>query len=277
MTEYDAFGNPVDQPPLDSSSAITPPQPSERQAEPAAPVATPGPTTPSPIATPTPQYTPPAIRVNSGGSGGGKLILLLIILVVIGIPVAGAVFAFNQAGDTIDSVQKSFNSFGNFSSTTSTSSSSDDPSNSGGSAAPPEGLSRHSMLLGRNLRPALREIKRAADGGRPTLLRVEASRVDVQVLRSDGTTSLIHRPWNEKASVLGTSSGSPGATTVPWSRIDTAAPRRLWNSVRNGSDRSVNQMSYAVLLAATGTWSAFRQNGTGFTAGASGRNAHRIG
>lgn len=269
MTEYDAFGNPIEQQPLESAPASRPQPP----AAPAQPSASP---TPPPVSVSTPS---PGVRVSSGGGGGrGGIILLLVLLVVFGLPIAGGIYAFSTASDTIDSVTKGFDAF----STTTGTASSGSPSGSDAPdparpAVPPRGVSRDSLLRAANLSRALRDVRRVADGGRPTFVRVEAGRVDVQVVRPSGTTSLIHRPWDEKASSLGNAPGPTSAPTLRWSQIDPAAPRRLYDAVRNGSTRPSKALNYAVLLAATGRWSAFRQDGTGFVAGPSGRDVQRLG
>lgn len=275
MPEYDAFGNPVDQAPLESSPSSTPEvTPSDRPVQPAPAQATPTPTprppAPTPLSTP-----PPAFRVSGTGSGSGRgLRIMFILLISIALPLGITYYAFNKADDTFDSVRKGFESFSTptvFSPAPPTPDSPDD------STTPPKGLDRGSLLLAGNFRPALREVRRLADGASPTFVRVEADRIDVQVARN-GRSRLIHRPWNTKAEVIGgTSPGASNQPTLRWSKVDDQAPRRLYEGVRNGSTRPSKQLEYAVLSAGFDRWSAFRQNGTGFTANLDGRDLQRIG
>ena len=275
MPEYDAFGNPVDQAPLESGSApASDVQPSDRPVQPA-PVA-PSPTPPPRTTTPPPSYSaPPQFRVSGGGSGSGRgLRIMFILLISIALPLGITYYVFNKADDTFNSVQKSFESF---SKPTVFAPPPPTPDTPDTSATPPTGLDRGSLLLAGNFRPALREVRRLADGAGPAFVRVQADRIDVQVARN-GKSRLIHRPWNAKAEVIGgTTPGASNQPTMRWSKVDAQAPRRLYEGVRNGSSRPSKQLEYAVLSAGFDRWSAFRENGTGFTADLRGRNLQRIG
>ena len=272
MPEYDAFGNPVDQAPLESTPApAADVAPSDRPVQPAPPSASPT----SPAPTPTPISTPPAFRVSGGGSGPGRgLRIMFILLISIAVPLGITYYAFNKADDTFRSVQKGFESFSTPTVFAPAPAVPDAPETAD---TPPKGLGRDSLLVAANFRPALRDVRRVAGGGSPTFVRVQADRIDVQV-RRNGKTRLIHRPWNTKAEVIG--GASPGAANQPtlrWSQVDPRAPRRLYEAVRNGSTRPSKTLEYAVLSAGFDRWSAFRQNWTGFTADLSGRDVQRIG
>ncbi len=247
MSEFDAFGRPIAK---DSGSS--------------------SPSTPTPIQSPT-GFGPASTPRRARGTRMGCAVALALLLLTVGVPIAIGVLAFSQVSDTINSVTRSLSrSF-------TTSSSSFTTSTSPAPPEPPTDLSHESMLRRANLAPALREIRRLANGSTPTFVRVEALRVDVQTIGRDGTIRNLQRPWDAKATVLSTSPGGPRSAGLRWSQINAAAPQRMSEAVRNGSTRAANQLTYAVLLAATKTWSAFRSDGTLYTAGLSGRNAHRLG
>src|SRR4051794_8795268 len=65
------------------------------------------------------------------------------------------------------------------------------------SSDPPVGLSLHSMLRRGNLSPALHDLESEL-GGQVKLLRIEASRVDVQVVGGDGRVTVAQRRWDSK-------------------------------------------------------------------------------
>jgi len=257
MTEYDAFGNPVDQAPLEVS---------------ATPSVTPGETPPDPTPAPASSepataasYVPTSIATSSIRRRRVNPFGIVALLAVLAVPVVGGFIVYSQVDGTIDDVRKSFDSFSSF-----------DTRTSGEAGGVPEDLERGSMLRPEAFAQGLREIRRVADGGRPVFVRVEAQRIDLQVVRR-GKTQLIQRRWDGKAQPLGPASRSTGAPTMRWSRIDPEAPRRLFEGVRNGSTRPSKQLTYATMFAALGRWSAFRADGTSFTAAPSGFDLERKG
>jgi len=255
MTEYDAFGNPVDQAPLEVSAtpAATPSEapPTPTSSEPATAASY----IPRPISTPSVRRR----RVNPFG--------IVALLAVLAVPLIGGLVVYSQVDETIDGVRKSFDSFSSFDTRTSTGTDSGEA---------PEDLERGSLLRPEAFARGLREIRRVADGGRPIFVRVEAQRIDLQVLRR-GRAQLIQRRWDGRAQTLGTASPSSGTPTMRWSRIDPEAPRRLFEGVRNGSTRPSKQLTYAAMFAAGGRWSAFRADGASFTAPPSGFDVERNG
>lgn len=290
MTEYDAFGNPIDRGPPESAfgasepAAATPAEPAAAEAFIPLPVgptpATPSPVTPPPVQ-PGPRPTMPSsssIRVSRGGSS--SWVGLIIALVVFGLPIIGGIVVFNQVGDTVDAVRKGFDSFSTTDQTATGSNT--DRSDSNVPDEPPTGVERGSMLRAADFSRALRQMRRAADGGSPIFVRVEAERVDLQVRRPNGSVTLLHRPWNQKVeSIGGSTAGSTSTPTLRWSQIDAAAPHRIFDAIRNGSTRPSKQLTYAVMFATpesgTRRWSAFRKDGASFTAAPDGRDVQRNG
>jgi len=253
MTEYDAFGNPVDQAPLEVS---------------ATPSATPSDAPPTPASSEpatAASYVPTSIATPSIRRRRPNPFGIVALLAVLAVPVVGGFVVYSQVDETIDGVRKGIDSFSSFETRTSTD-----------SGAAPEDLERGSLLRPEAFAQGLREIRRVADGGRPIFVRVEAQRIDLQVLRR-GKAQLIQRRWDGKAEALGPASPSSGSRTMRWSRIDPEAPRRLFEGVRNGSTRPSKQLTYAAMFAAAGRWSAFRADGASFTAPPSGFDVERNG
>jgi hypothetical protein len=143
----------------------------------------------------------------------------------------------------------------------------------GQSAKPPTGLSEKSLLRRGNLSPALRELQDKL-GGRVRLLRIEAERVDVEVVGAGGRMTNAQYRWDaDSPSIISQTSGGTGVQTFAWSQINASAPARLVRATGRPTD-----FNYAVLLDAAGLrWSGYTTGGKGYLADDNGRAVKPIG
>lgn len=144
-------------------------------------------------------------------------------------------------------------------------------------ARPPRGLQPGSLLRRANFTVALRRL-RAEAKGEPRNLRVEAERVDVQVVLRDGRLRSAQARWDGEVRVLSTTPTPVGGLRgFPWSAVDRGAPQRLVRSATGRARRPATSFNYAVLLDAAGLrWSAFLKSGAAFIAAPSGRIERQI-
>lgn len=144
-------------------------------------------------------------------------------------------------------------------------------------AEAPRGLQRGSLLRRANFTVALRRL-RAQAKGRPRNVRVEAERIDMQVVLRDGRLRSAQARWDGEIRVISTTSTPIGALpTFSWSAIDRGAPQRIVRSATGRARKPASAFNYAVLLDAAGLrWSAFLKTGEGFLATSSGRVERQI-
>lgn len=148
------------------------------------------------------------------------------------------------------------------------------PGEQDGAGAPPRNLQRRSMLVRRNLAPALRDL-RGKMGGRLHYVRIEAARVDLQVARRGRLVSAQAR-WDREPEVFQPIT-SPASTTFAWSRVDPSAPARFVRAALRQAGRPRAAFGYAVLVEAAGLrWQVFLDDGTHFTASLDGRRVERV-
>ena len=149
----------------------------------------------------------------------------------------------------------------------------------GAEATPPRGLAPRSMLLRRNLAPALARMRNEGLG-RLRTLRVAPERVDAQLLTRGGRLRSVQARFDGEFRVLSTSGPGFGRLdTVPFATVNTAAPSRLARSAAGRLRRPVGQVDYAVLLAGLGPladWSVIMRGGAQFLGDARGRIARRV-
>jgi hypothetical protein len=197
-------------------------------------------------------------------------------LISLAVTLGGLAFAYSVYHD----VSHSFDSFFPNTPSISTPSTPDEPSSSSGSATPstpPVGLEHGSLMRPAGFGAALASIRRRA-GGSPKLLRVDPTRVFVQVRTPHGALVNAQRTWNTSTEVISRSAGAGGPPTgLRWSQIDAAAPARIAKSVSGGSERPSRQVDYVVLLGGIDGWTAFRKDGRSYHADASGRHVTRTG
>lgn len=142
-------------------------------------------------------------------------------------------------------------------------------------SGPPRGLQQRSMLLRGNLSPAVRNL-RARLGGRVSYVRIDAERVDVQVVNGNRLRSAQAR-WNREPEVFPAVSATAAGATFAWSEFDPSAPRRIARAVTRRVGKPSGAFDYAVLLDAAGLkWQVFLRDGTHFVASPDGRTIDRI-
>ncbi len=142
---------------------------------------------------------------------------------------------------------------------------------------PPTGLQPGSLLRRANFIVALRRL-RAEAKGRPRNVRVEALRVDIQVVLQDGRLRSAQATWDGEVRVFSTTPTPIGGLEgFAWSQIDRSAPQRLVRSATGRAKKPASAFNYAVMLDIGGPrWSAFLKTGEAFTATGSGKIERQI-
>jgi hypothetical protein len=198
---------------------------------------------------------------------------LMVFLAVLGVIAAAAIPLIKAIDDTIDDIPSFTVDVPD-----TPSSPGDSPGGGGGGgekAEPPVGLSRQSMLLRGNLSPALRKL-RGEMGGKLMYMRIEAQRVDVQVVRGSKLISA-QAPWNGDPRIFPAVTAPSGGKTFAWSAIDPSAPRQFVTAVTRKAGRPSSQFNYAVLIDAIGLeWQVFLKDGTHYRASPDGRSVSRV-
>lgn len=132
---------------------------------------------------------------------------------------------------------------------------------------PPAGMQPGSLLRRANLQVALQRLQDEAKG-RPRSVRVEALRVDVQVVLNDGRLRNAQATWDGEVRVISTTpTPIGGLETYAWSAIDPAAMPRIVRSASGRARKPASSFNYAVLNDASGLrWVAFLKTGEAFIA-----------
>ena len=146
-------------------------------------------------------------------------------------------------------------------------------------AAEPVGLGEGSMLLRRNLEPALRRM-RTSGLGRLKSLSIRPARVDAQLLTKDGRLRSVQQRFDGKLTSFSLSGPGFGALgTIPFARADPAVPARLARRAAERVGRRVSQVDYVVLVESgpESVWTIVMKGGGQFIADARGRITRRIG
>ncbi len=138
----------------------------------------------------------------------------------------------------------------------------------------PKGLEAASLVRPANFTAALTQI-RTKGGGRLTHLRVAPERIDAQLLTSAGRLRSVQVKPGGKLERFGPDSGAgfDQSTTIPFARINPAAPQRL---ARAGAERigvPVSTVQYLVPTKFNGRliWAAYFTRGRYVLGDASGR------
>ncbi|MBJ7332257.1 MAG: hypothetical protein JHC95_20340, partial [Solirubrobacteraceae bacterium] len=142
---------------------------------------------------------------------------------------------------------------------------------------PPTGLQRGSLLRRANFIVALRQLRKKA-GGKPRNVRVEAARIDIQLILNDGRMRSAQASWDGEVRIFSTTATPiAGLKGYAWSRIDRSAPQRMVRSATGRARKPASAFNYAVLLDPdTIGWSAFLKTGQAFNADASGHIRRQI-
>jgi hypothetical protein len=143
----------------------------------------------------------------------------------------------------------------------------------------PRGLDSRSLLLQRNLVPALRRV-RASGHGQLRTLRVAPERIDATLLAGAGRLRSVRVRFDGRLSSLGaTDAGSGGPLTIAFSRVDAAAPARLARSAARRARRPVSEVEFVFLRSAgsAASWTVVMHDGTRLHGDAHGRFARGAG
>ncbi|MGK2938548.1 MAG: hypothetical protein ACSLFR_12210 [Solirubrobacteraceae bacterium] len=209
----------------------------------------------------------PRPRRRRGGGGGG-IIAAIVGVLLVGAIGAGMYVLTRGDDDSSSSVQVDV-------STTvaeETPAAPDpEPEQPAAPVEPPTGLQPGSLLRRANFIVALRRL-RAEAKGRPRRVRVEAQRVDIQVVLQDGRLRAAQATWDGEVRVFSTTSPGSGLDGFTWAQINRSAPQRLVRSATGRAKKPASAFSYAVMFDIGGPrWSAFLRTGEAFTANGAGK------
>lgn len=138
----------------------------------------------------------------------------------------------------------------------------DEPEQKAAPAGPaPAGLNETSLLRAENLRPALASAKSVSQGGKITNLRLDATRLNVQVATAGGDLIIINVSAGEEAEVITKVEG--GASTrdgVSYAQIKATAPQRLVRAA--GADGTGSKaVNYLVIQPSLAPWALHTMGG----------------
>jgi len=146
----------------------------------------------------------------------------------------------------------------------------------------PRGLDPRSLLLRRNLAPALRRLRRSGLGQLRTL-RVAPERIDATLLARDGRLRSVRVRFDGTLSGLGASrtsgAGSRAPLTISFSLVDAATPSRLARSAAARTRRPVSEVQFVFLrnAGASASWTVVMRDGRRLRGDARGRIIGRTG
>lgn len=112
--------------------------------------------------------------------------------------------------------------------------------------AAPTGLAGASLVRQDAFGPAMRRL-RAKGYGRLTNVRVAPERINAQFLTKDGALLSVQLGFDGKLQSFGKSGTGFKSATIPFSRVNVAAPERLTRSSAERLGKSPRQLDYMVL------------------------------
>lgn len=150
-----------------------------------------------------------------------------------------------------------------------------EPSEPEQEAVPAVGLSASSMLTRRNFSRAMARL-RTSGLGRMRTMSVRPERIDAQLLTKGGSLRSVQIAAADPTEIRDFGAGSPGFShleTIPFARINPAAPSRLARSAAGRARKPLSQVDYVVLISFSGapTWSGFMKDGKHYIANSRGR------
>jgi hypothetical protein len=254
VTEYDAFGNPI---------------------EPGAPTATTTATAaPAPTPTPASPLTPPIPTIPTYGPSkatwGERVVGFLIFLAFAAPLGVGGYVAYTSLHTAKDAIEVPVIESRGVAPT--------GPATPAPAAETPTATpgAPTSMLHPTALAKALRAARRDP-GGRLVLLRVAAERADLQLARRGGGLDLLQLRADGGRSLVRTP-GTPGRA-IAFAKVDAHAPNRLVHAAARRLGRSTKAIDYVVLIdpgVGGPRWSAYFKGGAAFLGDAHGRLVRRI-
>lgn len=142
----------------------------------------------------------------------------------------------------------------------------------------PVGLGKDSLLLQRNLAPALKHM-RTSGLGRLKSLSIRPERIDAQLVTRDGRLRSVQQRFDGKLGELSISGGGFGQLpTISFKRANSAAPGRLARGAARRVRQPVSKVDYVVLISsgATTLWTVVMKSGAQFLGDARGHITRRI-
>jgi hypothetical protein len=210
----------------------------------------------------------------------GRVVKLVVFLVVIG-AVFGVAKPIFDAGKDVKDAFSDLPSADKIADDTSPPAvpGSSQPEKSSAEPKVPSGLSSNSMLVRRNFSRAMTRLRNSGLG-RMRSMSVRPERIDAQLLTKGGSLRSVQiKSGESEISKFGASGGGfSQLETIPFSKIDAAAPARLARSAAGRLRKPVSQIDYVVLLSFAGDplWSAFSKTGKHFQANVHGRITRRV-
>jgi hypothetical protein len=153
------------------------------------------------------------------------------------------------------------------------------PAPSARTPASPSATRAPSLLTRRALAPALAQLGKSGLGRLHTLT-ISAQRIDAQLLTRGGRLRSVRVASGGAPHTLATSGAGFGALpTIPFARVDAAAPARLARSASRRVRQPLSNVDRVVLLrlGSALTWSVYLRDGKHFLADAHGRITRRAG
>ena len=143
----------------------------------------------------------------------------------------------------------------------------------------PAGLRGKSLLVQRNLAPALRRL-RTSGLGRLKSLSIRPESIDAQLLTKAGRLRSVQYRYDGELRTLSLSGGGfGGSPTIPFRRASSAAPQRLARNAAGRLKKPTTYVDYVVLVNAgpSAVWTVVMQGGGQFLGDARGRITRRLG
>jgi hypothetical protein len=146
----------------------------------------------------------------------------------------------------------------------------------------PRGLDPRSLLLRRNLVPALRRV-RGSGLGQLRTLRVAPERIDATLLARGGSLRAVRVRFDGRLSSLGATRASGAAAgrppTIPFSRVDATAPSQLARGAAARVRRPVTAVDFVLLRNAgsSAPWTVVMRGGRRLRGDTRGRITGRTG
>jgi hypothetical protein len=253
VTEYDAFGNPIER--SDSSTEATATASMTPTPASAAPP-------PVPLAAPIPVIPTYGPSRTTWGERVVGFLIFLVFAAPLGIGGYVAYNAFHTAKDSVEGVAIKARGLA--------------PTTPSTAPAPAKAAaSGVSMLHASTLRKALAAARRDP-GGHLTLLRVAPERANLQLARQGGGLDLVELRADGGRSVV-RSPGTPNRT-IRFARVDVRAPSRLVRQAAHRLGRSTKSIDYVVLIDPIDgpRWFAYFKGGAAFQGDAHGHVTRRI-
>jgi hypothetical protein len=144
-------------------------------------------------------------------------------------------------------------------------------------AKPPVGLGPRSLIRPAAFSRALRDV-RGRRLGRLTNLSIRPERIDLQTVRNGRLTSSQFSTAGGFRKFSTSGPGFSGTTTIPWGKLDPAAPQRLVRAAAERIHKPVSKINYLVAFQFDGTvsWGAYFKGGQVVQGDARGKVTRRI-